>query len=423
MSKTARGLTALLVLALTACAPPEPMDGTATAPGFSATSPPAGPTPTVPARSRTVSLWLPPALAPDPQTPSGAWLASRLESFELANPGTQVVVRIKDRSGPGGLLETLSAASRAAPAALPDLIALDAAALNTAALKGLVMPVDGLIPDGLIDTWYDYALPAVQIDDGSYGIPFASEMQLFAYQRELFRNPPRTWADLLSAEGPFLFPAADPWSDFVLAQYLALGGPVRDDAGRLSLDPTVLADVLSFLASARTAGVLPLSVRQFATPEETWAALRDERVSAAVVPVDDFLREFDPEAVTAVPMPTREGSGIALAATWSWALVARDPQQQSLAIELAIWLAQPEFSGPWTERLGLAPTSAEQLDRWSSAPKQNILRRAIPVTRAAPSEEIRVTFGPPIRAAVDAVLGGSATARDAALAAAQEVQP
>jgi hypothetical protein len=82
-------------------------------------------------------------------------------------------VRIKALDGPGGLLDALSAANAAAPLALPDLILLPRPQLETAALKGLLTPFDGLSASLNNGDWYDYARDLAQLQDSTFGLPLA----------------------------------------------------------------------------------------------------------------------------------------------------------------------------------------------------------------------------------------------------------
>ena len=113
---------------LAACAvTPPPPSPTATA--AAVTPSPSAPrlvSPT-PAGSLTTNLrvWLPPQYAPDDSAAGGKVLAEQIARFEQTHPGQAVEIRIKSVSGPGGLLESLATAYNAAPAVLPDVVALD----------------------------------------------------------------------------------------------------------------------------------------------------------------------------------------------------------------------------------------------------------------------------------------------------------
>lgn len=374
-----------------------------------------------PVPPQNITIWVAPTFEPDPTTLAGTLLADRLAAFEQANLGIRINVRIKDVSGPGGLLETLIAARDAAPSTLPDLIALDPLSLYVAATKDLIVPLDGLVEEPETPEWYEHALAATHIEDVFWGLPFASEADVLAYKIDQYPSSPFTWADLLAVPASFVFPVNDPDSSFTLAQYLAHEGPLSDEAGQPTIDTTVLGDVLAFYETALTLTVLPYSVYQYDSSTETWAALRSGLTASAVAPLSSFLSEGDLETTFAIPLPTRHESGVCPTETWSWAIVSNDPTRHNIASQLLTWLSQPEFLGPWTHALGMIPPTRSGLSHWPDGVKSAIVSNLVTVTQPKLFGETLATFGPPFHAAVEAILSGE-TPASAALAAAQVVQ-
>ena len=106
---------------------------------------------------RILRVWLPPQFDPDAGTESANLLKQRLADFETQHPGLEIEVRIKAEEGEANILNALSVTSMAAPTALPDLVALSRPALEAAALKGLLHPIDGLSTTLQDPNWYGYA--------------------------------------------------------------------------------------------------------------------------------------------------------------------------------------------------------------------------------------------------------------------------
>jgi ABC-type glycerol-3-phosphate transport system substrate-binding protein len=368
-----------------------------------------------------MTIWVTPTFHPDQATPAGALLAERLAAFEQANPNISINVRLKDENGPGGLLKTLMATSYAAPSALPDVITLNPASLNIGATEELIIPLDGLVEAPDTPEWYDHALAITHIDGGFFGLPFASEADVLVYKIDQYPSSPYTWADILAVPASFVFPANDPYATFTLTQYLAHEGPLFDDDGQLTIDTTILGDVLTFYESAHTFNILPLGVHQYASTTETWTALRNGLTASAVTSLSSFLTEGDLETTFAIPLPTRNESGICPAKTWSWAIVTSDPARQNIAGQLLTWLTQPEFLGPWTHALGMLPSTKSGLSHWPEGVETAIVSNLVTVAQPQPFGETLAIFGPPLHAAVKAVLSG-ATPSSAALAAAQTIQ-
>jgi ABC-type glycerol-3-phosphate transport system substrate-binding protein len=348
-------------------------------------------------------------------------LEERLADFERANPGVTVVVRIKDERGTAGLLETLSAAAEAAPGSMPDLIALDAVGIRSAALKALIVPLDGLDAALAPPDWYDFAQASSLVDTSFYAIPFAADAEVFGFRIEAYDSPPLTWDEILASQSLFVFPAADPTASVTLTQYLSLGGSLVDTSGRPTLDPNVLAEALSFYRSARDAGVLPLSARQYITPGETWQALIEGRAQAGLARLSALLAADDASLDGSPLLPGMDSPPICFVDTWSWAMVTRDPARQALASQLLAWLSAPEFLGPWTDALGLLPPTTSALELWQPGPRASLASRLVLAASPRPSDEITATVGIPLRDAAAAVLSGSMTPEAAALAASQDL--
>ena len=408
-----------LALTLSACAPaPTPQPPTATAaPVVPPTLTPA-PGPTTTPSPLVLRAWVAPAFAPDSQSEAGGLLQARLEAFEAAHPNVKVEIRLKDEAGPAGLLETLQAALRVAPAALPDLITLDSSDLaQAAAASGLVALAP--FPEEGEAAVFDFARQPVEIGGERYGQPFGSRADVLVFRVDSFSRAPRSWSDLLSSKPPFLFPAGDAEALTTLAEYLSLEATLADERGELRLDPLGLEEVLAFYGSAHNAGLLPLTVRQYESSLETWGAFHEGRASSAVAPLHVFLAEGRPTTEWAAPLPTRDGAGVCLAQAWSWALVTHDPERKQLANDLMVWLTDPTFLGPWTQALGYLPVDRATLDAWLDGTDKTLAEQLVEVARPMPTIGVRSAVGTPIRAAVDSVLSGQLTPNAAALAAAQ----
>jgi len=413
-------LAGALAFSLTACTP----NAAIAPPTSAATAPPIVPStltpPTVTPAPTIVTLWVPPFLAPDANTAAGALLAVRLEAFETIHPGVRLAVRTKETSGPSGLLETLRAASVVAPASLPDLIALAPGEISAAALEERIIPYPGPLPPPEPGAWYGFALDSATVGDTRYGVPSAGQAEVLVYDTGAYGRTPGDWAAMVGGPAPFLFPAADPQAAFTLAEYLSAGGLLTQAEGDPAIDPAALEDVLTFYGSAYSAGVLPLTSRQYESPSQTADLFEERRAASAVAPLDTWMA--DPRAGSAAgALPTRDGGGIALARTWSWSLVTNEDDIQTIAVDLVEWLSDPGFLGPWTYALGSLPPNAVALEAWPAGPSTTLVQQLVSVARPVPSRQITELVGPALRKAVDAVLSGAMTPQTAALQASTEV--
>lgn len=410
-----------LAVLLSACGIASPTPASTRPPGLTPT--PVGTIPTAQPIEPALELrvWLPGEFTPDGSTPGGRVLRAQLSEFEAAHPGLTIDIRIKRASGEGGLLDFLDTASAAAPGVLPDLIALNQEDLRRAARAGLVRPLTELVPALTTPEWYDFAVSQSTIEGFYAGVPFAGEAMILAYNVNYFASPPRTWDDILAGQGPFLFPAGDASALFTIAEYFSLGGRLQDEAGQVRLDAAVLSQVLDFYQRGAEAGVIPRSL-PFASAHETWRAYREARAIAVTTPATTYLSERRSLSITATGLlPTRDGTPVALAQAWSWALVTAHPDRQALALQLLDWLTEPQRLGEWTYAAGVLPTRSSALRAWPTDPSTAVVSGVVSMARSVPNASVLSLVGPAIQTAVQDVLAGRATPEDAANAAAASV--
>lgn len=349
-------------------------------------------------------MWVAPRFSPAADGPAAELLSERLAAFEQEHGDVEIVVRVKPVTGQGSLIETLEAAIAAAPGALPDLISLDPAGLYSAALKGWVVDLNALTPEVSNPTWFEHAAAASQIDGQLFGIPFASQADVFIYRNESYLQTPAAWDDLLNANATFLFPAGDRDAGLTLSYYVRLGGELYNQDGRPTLDAATVATVLEFYATAQAADLLPVRAAELASTNDTWQDWFDGQSNSAVVPLSLALENYNPETVTASLIPAQSDSGFSLSKTWTWAVAATDPDHQSLVLELIDWLSQPEFLGPWTRALNLIPPDPFALDQWPADPQTVLIEQIAQAAFPYPNPEELATFGPALYSAVQAVI-------------------
>ena len=100
-----------------------------------------------------------------------------------------------------------------------------------------------------------------------------------------------------------------------------------------------------------------------------------------------------------------------------------DGDRQELVVSLMEWLLTPEFLGPWMQNAAYLPGTVSALQEWdvSEADRETLealLEGAIP----AIDPELREVVGPPMQAALEAVLEGRRRPAEAAADAVRAVQ-
>jgi multiple sugar transport system substrate-binding protein len=375
-------------------------------------SPPGEVTPSGPV---TLILWLPQQFDPNSGTPAATLLKDRLEEFSLRRPGVRLDVRLKTIDGTGGLLDSLTAASAAAPLALPDLIALPRPLMETAALKGLLQPLDGLTEAIDNPYWYDYAREISRLQETTFGLPIAGDALLLVYHPSVIAEPPETWEDVLAMENPLLFPAADPQALTTQAFYRSAGGAVQDEQGRPMLDVNILAQLLSFYQNGELNEVLPYWLSQYETFEQAWTGLQEHPQAATVTWVSKYLSmeatlpdpgELTEEEATlsegeladgylaGAPLPTPSGDPFTLANGWVLSLAGSQPSKQALALELAEFLTESSFLAAWSEASGLLPPRSDVLEGWQDGSVRELVSLVASSAHIYPSTDVLASLAP-----------------------------
>lgn len=365
-------------------------------------------------------LWLPPEFDPSADTPAGQLLQQRLDEFSRLNNGVRVIVRVKASTGAGGLLESLSAAGAAAPLALPSVIALSRSDLETAALKGLVYPLDGV--STVIDEadWYNYARQIAMVQGATFALPFAGDALIVAYRPAKVVAPPADWEAVFRLGQPLAIPAGDPQALFVLSLYQSIGGAVEDAQRRPTLQPDLLSQVLQLLADGEQRGVFPYWLSQYETTGQVWQAYHDGRVNALVAWLSNYLSELPPDTA-ALPLPRLNDSPLTLATGWSWAVSDPDPARRALSIKLCEFLAQGDFLASWTEAAGYLPTRPSALAAWSNQSLKTLLSPVAVSAQSRPTVDQLASLGPVLKEATLKVLKRESDPTQAARAASERL--
>ena len=402
-------ILALVYLSLSACSnsalpgllssttPSEPLLTAAftSTPASAPATPTLGPT--------TLRIWLPPQFDPSQDSPASRLLQEKLDEFVEQHPGVRIEVRIKALDGPGGLLDALSAANAAAPLALPDLILLPRAHLETAALKGLLIPFDGLSTSLNDDDWYDYARQLGRLQDSTFGLPLAGDGLVMLYRPAEVVDPPKDWPSLLELTSPFIFSAADEQALFTLQQYLATGAPVQDADGRPTLDPAALTGVLDHFAKASAAGIMPYWLTQFTNADQAWEAYKENNESLAAVPASHYLQEL-PGDSTATLLPTQDGKPLTLIDGWVWALSNPQPDRHELSVALAESVTSSDFLADWSIASGYLPPRRSALASWPNRSLRSLVENMAESAQILPSSDVLAVLSPALHQATIEVL-------------------
>ena len=361
-------------------------------------TPPPLPTETAPAEPEMSSLrvWLPAQFNLSEENPAAELLAQRLREFESQHADLKIEVRLKTAETEGDILNALSITSAAAPGALPDLVLLSRSDLETAALLGLLHPIDGLSNSLDDPNWYSYAQQLAHIQNTGYGLPFLGDALVLIYYPELGQIV--TWEDVLASEGDIVFPAGNPDGLIGLSLYASAGGEILDSQGVPMLDQEILVRVLTLVEEGLSKEIFPPSLSNVTNEAQTLQIYRGGSANKGIVWYLSY-RPLEDGAIT--PLPGLGDLPFAYATGWVWALAGSDPEKQQLAVELAEYLVAEDFIAEWTRATGYLPTRpsiVEDGDRTLTA----IIESAHPI----PSRDVLAVVGPLMQEALTRVLNG-----------------
>ena len=346
--------------------------------------------------ARALRIWLPPEFDPNAGNPPSNILKQRLNEFEAEHPGLELEVRIKADEGESGLVNSLYATSKAAPAALPDLIALSRPALETAALNGLLHPLDGLSTTLDDPNWYEYARQLGHIQNTGYGLPFAGDALVLVYRSEVERI--NSWNDVLASENPLVFSVGDPKALVGLALYVSAGGELLDPQGQPTLDQEILTRVLTSIADGTLSGVFSPSLDNLVSNEQVLQAYLGERANMAIIWASDYRA---PEGQFTLPLPGLDEASGSFATGWVWALAGSNSENQQMAVELADYLVEDDFLRTWINATGYLPTRPDSVDAGETT-----INQIVEAVRPIPPNEVLSVLGPLMQDALTRVLNG-----------------
>ncbi len=367
-----------------------------------------------------LTLWVPPQMDPASGSPSVQLLQERLKAFTHANPGVIVRTRVKSLSGSGGLLESLTAATAAAPDAVPALIALPRADMETAALKGLIFPLDGLSKTMDDPDWYPYAEQLSQVEGSVFGLPFGGDALVLMYRPEKIGITPSDWPSVLSLGRPVIFPAADAQSLVTLALYQSAGGPVQNDKRHPTLSADTLTKVLQLYASGAQSGCFPYWLAQYANDKDAWQAYREQRANFLVTWSSQYLTEL-PANSSAIPLPSLGESDYSLSSGWLWSVSDVDPVRRETSIRLAEFLSSSDFLAKWSSAANELPVRPSSLTAWPDQSQVALMEGIVQSAQVLPSNDLLASLGPVLQGATMQIIKNQVDPTQAAQSAAERL--
>jgi len=340
-----------------------------------------------------IILWLPPAFDPENGSSAGRGIQERLQAFRYDHPEVTIEVRVKALNGPGSLLDSLSAATLAAPAVVPGLLILPHTDLAIAVSQGLIVPVEAEQNPANQADHFAFAEELVRVNGLNYGLPFAADVFCLAYKNQQVAYPPVYWQEVIQLGKILAFPAGEAQGLTAQLLYLEKGGTFTQNETQITVDEVPLQQTLMFLAEGANADVFPYWLTNSNRFEDSWQAVLDAQATYAVVRASQYLSAL-PENIAITSVPSFTEKRLSLADGWVIAFPASSPEHFELYRQLAAYLVEPRFQAEWTESAGLMPVSRTALSLWKNNEVSGILLELAESARVVPPAHIISRVGP-----------------------------
>ncbi len=340
-----------------------------------------------------LTVWAPDNFAITASEQAQQLLVDRTDTFKNANPGVSVDLRIKSVQKQESLMDLLNTTSQVAKSALPDVILLTREDMETAALKGLLVPFDGFLVNtnevGIFNS-FEYM---GKVQGSNFGIPAAGDA-LIMVGSENDQEPLLTWNDIQASDLRIGANLNDPDATIFVALYESAGGTLIDANGKPYLDKEALSQLLEMMRESRGQSVFP----DWSFQVSDWTEV-SKRYNAGQT--DLMLnwytntRETSASGFVYQALPGLSDTQASTLTGWYWAIANPAPEKLSYSKELLTFLSQPVFSSTWSYTAGYLPVSKQQ---WPiSDSRALILQTILDSGQPLPDTSVRITLGPVIR--------------------------
>ena len=383
---------------------------TLSASGNGVKTPSVQPEPNVTKEPENISLeiWMPEQFDPENTDKGGELLQALFDEFMDENPLVTISVRLKSTAGDSSLLNSLSAASNAAPDAIPSLAIIPRNDMENAIQRELISPIETKLFDQP-ETWYSYARQSAAFNNLVYGIPIAGDALILAYRGSKTGSLLTSWEQISGLGMPIAFVPSSTTALFPTFVYNSMGGTFNNDQGQIVLDQEKLTEALQFFMDGSQKNVFPASLAQTTDQTQNWQLFSSGSVNMIIAAYSTY-RGNQKSDIAAIPIPPiTERNEYPLASTWNIVITEKDSSIVPLATELAEKIADPVFNDSWTKAAGFFPMRRGEHPAWNDesdiafltagetailSPGSQTLNKITPIINGAVSEVIRGAASP-----------------------------
>jgi ABC-type glycerol-3-phosphate transport system substrate-binding protein len=401
---------------------------TAASTAIASTTPSPAPSPVTPGPApSTLTIWGPIQFSPGDEQPGRIVLQEQYDAFAADYGDIEALYVPKAASGESGVVDFLLKASYAAPSTLPDMAIVDPFELQPLVSAGLVQPVQDKLAGDLLQDLFAFARESCTFDGQLMGVQFEADIEHLIYYTGALEEPPATWADLFTEPVRYTFTAGGEGgvvNDSFLIQYLAQGGLLFDQDGNPALETSPVQRVLRMYDALRTWDVSPLRVLELSDLEDCWAAYTEGNLAVSHISSWRYLTSRSVmQETTYAPLPTETGVAATMSRGWAFVIVTDVPERQQVAAQLIESLMEPRNLAAWSAASNHLPTrrSALPLTGWPGDYVE-FLESQLESAYYRPSNPKFPELARVLQVAVEGVLSGERTPREAATEAIEALQ-
>ena len=341
----------------------------------------------------SLTIWVPDDFAIKSNEQVQNLLVDRLKTFEQANSGISIDIRFKNVKNQENMMELLNTTSRVAPSILPDIVLLNRNDMETAALKGLLIPIDDAAAVNNLPQIFSGFEALGKVQGSIFGVPAAGDV-LLILSKDGGEGSVSSWEEILDSDSLLGANLNDPNGTFFLALYQSAGGKLTDEKGKPYLDQDALTKLLVFVRDAKTGGTFTswsLLVSDWMEVSKRFESgegdLEVNWFSHSNRTVNDKVNYY--------AIPGLAENKASMLTGWYWASVNPAPESQAATNELLSFLSQPVFASTWSSTAGYLPVSNQMwpVTDYDMTTLQEIMNTAQPL----PETSILITVGPVIR--------------------------
>jgi len=348
-----------------------------------------------------LTVWMPDTFPGHSISWSQKMLEDQILLFVSSHPGVEVDLRFKNIQTSQGMTELLSTTYLVAPSLLPDLALLTQSEMESAAIKGMIIPMDGLGEVAAKNKLLPPFLAPSMIQGSSFALPAAGDALLLLSEYPLPGE--NSWQSIQTYGNRVAAGLNDVDGTLFIALYLSMGGSLLDSDNRPYIDPVILKEVLTSIRQMWNSHTFTETSLHSGWMEGAQTFNAGE--VASQVNWYSLLGDQQPERLQINSLPGISATPATLATGWYWAAANTNPLHFEARRALLEALTDPTFASPWSMGSGYLPVSDQG---WPVLPEEQAALTAIlAAARSLPDSSLLATVGPVFREAALSALTSS----------------